>query len=106
MRRHRFDPLSFLFGIIFVIIAVGSVSNAQAGGGFNAGRIWSLSVAAAGLTLVVWALMTMIRRSEMPAAAVQDHPSDEPPAPAPEASGVPEDTEDLSGDNDEDEIPP
>jgi hypothetical protein len=82
--RHRFDPLSFLFGVAFIIVALGSLEGGHIGG-LRTESISSLSVAALGATLVVWAIVA-IARKDPPAVAASDpirDPGDPVSMPAP-----------------------
>lgn len=53
MKRHRFDPFSFLFGALFFTVGASAIfaNGAQA---VNPGRLWAIATIAAGGTLVMW----------------------------------------------------
>lgn len=53
MKRHRFDPFSFLFGALFFTVGASALfaTGAQA---MNPGRLWAIATIAAGGTLVMW----------------------------------------------------
>lgn len=71
MKRHRFDPFSFLFGALFVVVGGTFLFG---GSGLDAARperMWAAATAVVGVSLAVWAVARVIRR-EPSAPAVRD----------------------------------
>jgi hypothetical protein len=69
VKRHRFDPFSFLFGILFLVLGVTFWFQPK---GETAPRLQHLGPAAllvVGLTLACWALATAFRRPDRAAEA-------------------------------------
>jgi hypothetical protein len=89
MKRHSFDPFSFLFGAVFLMIGVSfllSPSGPQAGTPI---RLWPAAVVLVGLTLSAWAVARAVRLAA-PAAATGEvaelgEPAGTGPGPEPEA---------------------
>jgi hypothetical protein len=87
VKRHRFDPLSFLFGIVLLVVSLTFLLS----GHFPAirpSRIWPLALIAVGVTLAIWAIATATRRMR------------------PVAIGRTPDDAELLDDGDRDEAPP
>jgi hypothetical protein len=87
MKRHSFDPFSFLFGAVFLMVGVSfllSRSGPQAGRPI---RLWPAAVVLVGLVLSAWAVARAIRPAS-PAAATGEAAEPREPAgagPGPEA---------------------
>jgi hypothetical protein len=61
VKRHRFDPLSFLLGVALLVVSLTFLLS----GDFptiRPSRIWPLTLIAVGVTLAVWAIATATRR--------------------------------------------
>jgi hypothetical protein len=59
VKRHRFDPFSFLFGALFVTVGASAIF-AEGAGAVNPGRLWAIATVAAGGTLVAWVVTRSI----------------------------------------------
>lgn len=100
MKRHRFDPFSFLFGAVFLGVALAFLFGEPGEGSVRPTRLWPAAVAVIGLTLVVWAASRAFRPGSLgtDGAVTTDleHPELElfPPATGPE--GEPLDGEEPS----------
>jgi len=72
VKRHRFDPLSFLLGVALFVVSLTFLLS----GDFPAirpSRIWPLTLIAVGVTLAVWAVATATRRMRpSPTAEAED----------------------------------
>jgi hypothetical protein len=87
MRRHSFDPFSFLFGVVFLMIGVSfllSPSGPQVATPF---RLWPAAVVLVGLTLSAWAVARAIRPAA-PAVATGEGPASADPAETDPGSGL------------------
>jgi hypothetical protein len=85
VKRHRFDPLSFLFGAVFLAVGLTFLFS----GSFpeiRPSRIWPAAMIAVGLTLGTWAVATAVRHAR-PGVTVD----------VPEIPSVPEATEEPEG---------
>ena len=74
MKRHGFDPLSFLLGVVFVLVGV----TFTFGGGITQvkpSEFWPAVLVVAGLTLTGWVLTATLRRK--PAAEAPEETSRE-----------------------------
>jgi hypothetical protein len=56
MKRHRFDPFSFLFGAVFVTIGATFLFGASGSGEVRAVHVWPAAIVVVGLALVFWAI--------------------------------------------------
>ena len=68
MRRHRFDPLSFLLGAALLVVALPFLLS----GDFpviRPSRIWPLALIGVGLVLGAWALASVLSRTKTAAPA-------------------------------------
>jgi hypothetical protein len=83
VKRHRFDPLSFLFGALFLAVGLMFLLSGEFPE-IRPSRIWPAAMIAVGLTLGSWALATA-RRNRLQAAVV-DVSSEIPSAPDEDAS--------------------
>jgi hypothetical protein len=62
MKRHRFDPLSFLLGALLLVIGLPFLLS----GDFpviRPSRIWPLALIGVGVVLASWALASVLSRS-------------------------------------------
>jgi hypothetical protein len=70
MKRHRFDPFSFVFGALFLIVG----ATFMVGGvGIDAVRpvhLWPATIVVIGSSLAIWAVTRAIRAEPAPAGAV------------------------------------
>ena len=76
MKRHRFDPLSFLLGVALLVVSLTFLVS----GDFpviRPSRIWPLTLIAVGATLAVWAISTVLRRRPHPVEAGHDDGDDD-----------------------------
>ncbi len=74
MKRHGFDPLSFLFGVVFVLVGV----TFTFGGGITQvkpSEFWPGVLVIAGLTLAGWVLATTFRRKPAEASDAPEEAS-------------------------------
>jgi hypothetical protein len=74
MKRHRFDPLSFLLGALLLVIGLPFLLS----GDFpviRPSRIWPLALIGVGLVLGSWALASVLSRSRPKPAADPPSPS-------------------------------
>ncbi len=65
MKRHRFDPFSFVFGALFLVVGATFLFG---GSGLTAARpvrMWPAGSIVVGVTLTVWAVARAIRREPM-----------------------------------------
>ncbi len=75
MRRHVFDPVSFVFGMVFATIGLAFLTGRVDLGDLHLGWIWPVPLIALGLAL----LLTAHRRDARPdAPAVASPPPAEP----------------------------
>jgi hypothetical protein len=68
MRRHRFDPLSFLLGAALLLAGLPFLLS----GDFpviRPSRIWPLALIGVGLVLGAWALASVLNRTKVEAPA-------------------------------------
>ena len=68
MKRHSFDPLSFLFGAVFLMIGMSFLLSPSGPQVATPLRLWPAAVVLVGLTLSAWAVARAIRPAA-PAAA-------------------------------------
>ena len=68
MKRHRFDPFSFVFGALFLIIGATFMAGGEGIHAVRAVRLWPATIVVIGLTLAIWAAGRAIHRE--PAVAV------------------------------------
>jgi hypothetical protein len=71
MKRHRFDPLSFLFGVVFLLVGVTFLF----GGGLDQVKpsaFWPATMVVVGLTLAAWVVATALRRPKPAKVVVVD----------------------------------
>jgi hypothetical protein len=68
VRRHRFDPFSFVFGALFLVVGATFLFG---GSGLTAARpvrMWPASTIVVGVSLAVWAVARAIHRDPRPLA--------------------------------------
>lgn len=76
MKRHPFDPWSFVFGLMFLVAGLAFLTNSVDVLHMNAGRIWPIPVFAIGLLI----LLTSARRVRRNGRAVREEvPDPQPP---------------------------
>jgi hypothetical protein len=61
MRRHRFDPFSFLFGAVFVTIGATILFGASGSGNVRAVHVWPAVIVVVGAALALWAIGRVLR---------------------------------------------
>ena len=65
MKRHRFDPFSFVFGALFLVVGATFLFG---GSGLTAARpvrMWPAGTIVVGVSLAVWAVARAIRHEPM-----------------------------------------
>ena len=82
MKRHRFDPFSFVFGAFFLTIGATFLFGSSRAGEVHPARLWPAALAVVGVTLAFSAVGRVLR------------PAPEG-VPAPEGGPAPEDTTQL-----------
>jgi len=75
MKRHRVDPLSLLFGALFV--SVGMVFLAGSSIGEAPRSIWPAVAVIVGATLATWAISSSLRRRPPVEEAPEEETSEE-----------------------------
>jgi hypothetical protein len=82
MRRHAFEPFSFVAGLLFVVLALFFLSGERTAGDLSAAWIWPVLILAPGLLLVLHALgrMTRSRGAEEPTPVEPIEPIEPPEA--------------------------
>ena len=76
MKRHRFDPFSFVFGALFLVVGATFLFG---GSGLTAARpvrMWPAGTIVVGVSLAVWAVALAIHR-EPRSLAVEAVPAEE-----------------------------
>ena len=91
MKRHRFDPLSFLFGALFLVIGGTFLFGGSGLDVARPERMWAAATVVVGVSLAVWAVARTIRKEPSPATPgvdgdVQGEAIDVDPIPAAVAS--------------------
>ena len=61
MKRHRFDPFSFLFGAVFLTVGGTFLFASTGTTAAHPAALWPLTVVIVGSTLVVWAAARTIQ---------------------------------------------
>ena len=61
MKRHRFDPFSFLFGALFVTVGATFLFGSTRVGDVHPARLWPAALAVVGATLVFMAAARLAR---------------------------------------------
>jgi hypothetical protein len=73
MKRHRFDPFSFLFGALFLTVGCSFLFASTGATAVRPFRSWPAAVVVVGLVLVAWAVARAVRPgSAGPAPALAD----------------------------------
>lgn len=76
MKRHRFDPFSFVFGALFLVVGATFLFG---GSGLTAARpvrMWPVATIVVGGSLAVWAVARAIHREPI-SVAVEAVPADD-----------------------------
>jgi hypothetical protein len=79
MKRHRFDPFSFLFGIVFLVLGITFWFRPEGGSAPRLQHLGPAALLVVGLTLACWALATAFRRPE-PMPGSEFRPAPDPTA--------------------------
>ena len=74
MKRHRFDPFSFLFGAVFVTIGATFLFASPGAGHVQPAHVWPAVIVVVGLSLVVWAVTRALRPEPLPVNALPSSP--------------------------------
>jgi hypothetical protein len=61
MKRHRFDPFSFLFGALFLTIGLTVATGGSGVDAVRPFRSWPTAVILTGLVLVLWTASRVVR---------------------------------------------
>jgi hypothetical protein len=61
MKRHRFDPFSFLFGAVFLTIGLTVATGGSGVDAVRPFRSWPTAVIVTGLVLVLWTASRVVR---------------------------------------------
>jgi hypothetical protein len=61
MKRHRFDPFSFLFGAVFLTVGLTVASGGSGVDAVRPFRAWPTAVVLTGLVLVLWTVSRVVR---------------------------------------------
>jgi hypothetical protein len=61
MKRHGFDPFSFLFGAVFVTIGATFLFGASGTGHVRAVHVWPAVVVVVGAAIALWAIARVLR---------------------------------------------
>jgi hypothetical protein len=77
MRRHRFDPVAFLFGAIFLTVGLSVATGASGVDVVRQFRSWPTAVIVTGFVLVAWTLARVLRPAVDVASEVTAQPVDE-----------------------------
>lgn len=72
MKRHRFDPLSFLFGALFLVVGGTFLFGGSGLEVARPERMWATATVVVGVSLAAWAMARAIRRE--PSATVAGSP--------------------------------
>ena len=64
MRRHRFDPFSFVFGALFVTVGATFLFGGTRVGDVHPVRLWPAAIAVVGITLAISAAARLLRPAE------------------------------------------
>jgi hypothetical protein len=96
MRRHEFDPISFVFGMIFAVLGLAFLSGRVDLGDLHLRWLWPVPLIAVGL-----ALLATTRNHD----AKEPRPAVPPAEPAPEPDHEPDHEPDPDGDLDFDRDP-
>jgi hypothetical protein len=61
MKRHRFDPFSFLFGAVFLTVGLTVATGGSGVDAVRPFRAWPAAVILTGLVLVLWTVSRVVR---------------------------------------------
>ena len=64
MKRHRFDPISFLFGAIFLTVGVTYLFGRSGATATRPEHLWPPFIVIIGVALALWALAASLRRAK------------------------------------------
>ena len=65
MNRHRFDPASFMFGALFLVVGLTFLTGGRTDLGHPV-RLWPVTIVVVGLSLAIWAVSRAIRPEPAP----------------------------------------
>jgi hypothetical protein len=68
MRRHPFDPFSFLFGALFVSVGLSFVAGSTIAEAWRS--IWPMVAIVVGITLAAWAAVSAVHQWQPPPAEI------------------------------------
>jgi len=111
MRRHSFDPISFVFGALFAAIGLTFLFGDADIGDLHIAVIWPLPLIVIGLLMLITTLQRRTRDEPAPvvpasvAAATRSEPAATEQLPEDHAFGVPETRHDLRLDEDDEGSP-
>ena len=94
MRRHRFDPFSFLFGAVFVTVGATFLFGASGSGNVRAVHVWPAVIVVVGAALALWAISRVLR----PEPVLAGGPDRLAPADATERLELAQGDEEIGGD--------
>lgn len=77
MTRHRFDPFSFVAGLLFVALALYFLSGAHAPADLTAEWLWPVLILAPGMLLVLYGVRRTIDARSAPAPEEREDPAAE-----------------------------
>lgn len=69
MRRHRFDPFSFLFGALFLVVGITFLFGRSGVEVARPERLWAAATVVVGASLALWAVARVIRKDRSAAVA-------------------------------------
>ena len=69
MKRHRFDPFSFLFGALFLVVGATFLFGGSGLQVARPERMWAAATVVVGVSLAVWAVTRTIRKEPSATAA-------------------------------------
>jgi hypothetical protein len=69
VKRHRFDPFSFLFGAVFLTVGGSFLFRPNGATAAHPAALWPLAVVIVGSTLVVWAAARTVQGAQLRAAS-------------------------------------
>lgn len=76
MKRHPFDPWSFVLGLLFLVTGLAFLTNSIDLLHSSAARLWPLPLLAIGLLIVLTTIRRVKDRQPQPAATEQHPPAD------------------------------
>lgn len=66
MKPHRFDPISFVLGLMFLVVALAFLGGERSVADIGEVWLWALPVSAVGLLIVAYGLRRALQREEEP----------------------------------------